>query len=404
MSKIKEIKKCLCCDNDKIKTVLDFGKQPLANSYHEKDEILDVFPLKLNLCEKCWHLQLSHAVNPNLMFKNYLYVSGTSNTLREYFDSFAVYVLKNNPNSKNVLDIACNDGSQLDSFAKIGLKTYGVDPAENLYELSKSKGHDIVCDYFTKKSIKKLGGNKFDLITAQNVFAHNTYPLYFLKLCKKILKKNGSLYIQTSQANMVVNNEFDTIYHEHISFFNTISMKHLVEKSGLFLNDVIKSDIHGTSYVFVIGKNENVTKNVQESIDDIIKNNLTDTLTYIKYSLNAYDTTINLKNTIKKYKDKGYHIIGYGAAAKGNTLLNFGGISVDYILDDNELKLNLYTPGMNILIKEPEFIKSLPDNVPIVFIPFAWNFYKEIKSKIKVIRDKDEDIFIKYFPTIVIEK
>lgn len=220
MSNFKELKECLCCGNSDVRTILDLGNQPLANTYHTGED-LDVYPLKLNLCQNCWHLQLSHAVNPDLMFKNYLYVSGTSNTLREYFDKFVDITLSYNKDAKTVLDIACNDGTQLDSYKRIGIKTYGIDPAENLHTISKEKGHDIVLDYFNIESVKKFGNKKFDIITAQNVFAHNTYPLEFLKICKGILNDDGHIFIQTSQANMVLNNEFDTIYHEHISFFNT---------------------------------------------------------------------------------------------------------------------------------------------------------------------------------------
>ena len=190
MNKVNEINRCLCCENLNIRTILDLGNQPLANTYH-KGESLEVFPLKLNLCENCWHLQLSHAVDPDLMFKNYLYVSGTSNTLREYFDRFVDITLEYNPNAKNILDIACNDGTQLDSYKRKNLKTYGIDPAENLYPISKEKGHNIILDYFTKESIKKFENIKFDIITAQNVFAHNTYPLEFLRLCKELLDENG---------------------------------------------------------------------------------------------------------------------------------------------------------------------------------------------------------------------
>ena len=403
MSNVRELNSCLCCENTDIRTILDLGNQPLANTYHN-GESLEVFPLKLNLCQNCWHLQLSHAVDPDLMFKNYIYVSGTSNTLREYFDKFVDITLEYNRNAKNVLDIACNDGSQLDSYKKKNLKTYGIDPAENLYTISKEKGHDIVVDYFTTDSVKKFQNTKFDIITAQNVFAHNTYPLEFLKTCKDILSDDGNLFIQTSQANMVVNNEFDTIYHEHISFFNTFSMMKLVERAGLYLNDVIKTDIHGTSYVFVISKSKNEKNNIQKDVESLLKNKLNTTITYIQYALNAYKITYDLKEKLEEYKENGYSLIGYGAAAKGNTLLNFGKIKLDYIVDDNPLKCGLLTPGMNIEIKSPNFISTIDKNTKVVFVPLAWNFYNEIRGKIKSYRNVENDIFVRYFPKFMIEK
>lgn len=402
MSDYKELKKCLCCNNDDIRVVLDLGSQPLANSYHNNEK-LDEYPLMLKLCQNCWHLQLSHAVNPDLMFKNYLYVSGTSNTLREYFEQFADLTLKYKPDAKNILDIACNDGTQLDSYKKRNLETYGIDPAENLSEISIGKGHKITVDYINDDVIKSYGELKFDLIVAQNVFAHNTYPSKFLKLCEKILNKNGYLFIQTSQANMVINNEFDTVYHEHISFFNILSIKELLSQTNLYLNDVIKTDIHGTSFVFVISKNDVTSKNVNDEIKFFIKKGLNKLLTYSKYSYNAHKITFDLKELVDTYKSSGHCVVGYGAAAKGNTLLNFGKIKLDYIVDDNPLKCGLLTPGMNIEIKSPDFISQIKTYKPIIFVPLAWNFYTEIRKKIKSYRNDDNDIFVRYFPKLVLE-
>jgi SAM-dependent methyltransferase len=405
MNNCEELKECLCCGQTHLETILDLNDQPLANSYHKGDK-LPVFPLKLNLCDNCWHLQLSHGVNKDLMFKNYLYVSGTSNTLREYFDWFSRLVLKYNPSMGNVLDIACNDGSQLDSFTKLGkgIKTYGIDPAINLSHLSQNKGHEVIVDYFNTESVKLLSENKFDVIIAQNVFAHNTYPLEFLKICKGLLNKNGHIFIQTSQSDMVVNNEFDTIYHEHISFFSVSSMKKIVERSGLVLNDIFKSHIHGNSFVFVISNNDVVYEGIEKMYNDFINTQLNDIETYKRYSKMVSTVTKELHDSINTYKNKGYQIIGYGAAAKGNTLLNFGKIKLDFIVDDNELKWDLLTPGMDIPIKNPKSILDIDRNQPILFIPLAWNFYKEIKSKIKTIRDNENDLFIRYFPKLNEEK
>lgn len=402
MHKIHELKKCLCCGNKNQKIILDLGKQPLANSFHS-GKILDHFPLRLNLCEVCWHLQLSHAVNPDLMFKNYLYVSGTSNTLKKYFNEFVELTLSYNKHAKNVLDIACNDGTQLDCYKHKGIQTYGIDPAENLYPIAVSKGHNVVMDYFTGESIKKFGNKKFDIITAQNVFAHNTYPLQFLKLCKKILNDDGILFIQTSQANMISNNEFDTVYHEHISFFNPVSMHTLVSRAGLYINDIQKVDVHGTSYVFVVSKKNDPSPTVETDIQQFKQNKLDDILTYIEYSLRVHKITYTLKHTLEEYKKHNYKIIGYGAAAKGNTLLNFGKIQLDLILDDNPMKHGLLTPGMNINISSPEVLTKLNSNDKILFVPLAWNFYEEIKIKIKSYRNNSADLFIKYFPRIEIE-
>jgi 2-polyprenyl-3-methyl-5-hydroxy-6-metoxy-1,4-benzoquinol methylase len=395
---------CLACGTSDLRSILDLGKQPLANNYHN-GKTQDEYPLNLNLCQNCFHLQLSHTVNPDLMFKNYLYVSGTSKTLRDYFDYFASKTLEYLPNATKILDIACNDGTQLDSYLKLGLQTYGIDPAENLYEDSKLRGHDIVCDYFNSDTSYKFEGKTFDIITAQNVFAHTSYTVDFLNTCKEVMDDNSLLFIQTSQANMVRNNEFDTIYHEHLSFFSSNSMKSLVERCGMTLYDIFKTDIHGTSYVFVISKSKKEPKDgVSKNLLEEKELGMTDVLTYPEYALKCYQSTFNLKKKLEEMKNDGYILVGYGAAAKGNTLLNFGKITLDFIIDDNPLKQNLLTPGMNIPIFGPEKINQISQNDKVVFVPLAWNFYSEIRNRITERRKNDNDFFVRYFPNLMLEK
>lgn len=403
MEDAKQLTECLCCGSERLKLVLDLNEQPLANSYKKTaEETEPYFPLCLNICEDCTHLQLSHAVNPDLLFKNYLYVSGTSQTLRDYFDWFAKRTLEYfEMPPTTVLDIACNDGSQLNSFKALGLKTYGIDPAENLHPLS-SANHDVVCDYFTDKYSYHYGSKNLDIITAQNVFAHNSYPLEFLKQCKEIMHDRSRLFIQTSQADMIKNNEFDTIYHEHLSFFNSSSMSALASRAGLHIIDIQKTPIHGNSYVFVMAKNPGARPSVQHQLDQEREQGLQDMNTYLAYAEGCHTVIEDLNATIAHYRELGYVIVGYGAAAKGMTLLNFGQTLLDYIIDDNPLKQGLYTPGMNIPIVSIDILEELRER-PIAFVPLAWNFFEEIKGKIKANRDVAGDVFVKYFPTIKVE-
>ena len=398
MQDAKEVQECLCCGSERLKLVLDLNEQPLANSFKktaEEDE--PTFPLRLNICEACTHLQLSHAVNPDLLFKNYLYVSGTSQTLRDYFDWFAKETLTYAPAAETVLDIACNDGSQLNSFKALGLKTYGVDPAENLHPLS-SANHDVVCDYFTDKYAYHYGSKNLDIITAQNVFAHNSYPLEFLKQCKEIMHDASVLFIQTSQADMIRNNEFDTIYHEHLSFFNASSMSALAHRAGLHLIDIRKTPIHGNSYMFVFSKTPK-KGNVESVLVEEREQGLQDMNTYLAYADHCHTIIGDLNSTLDHYRGLGYTLVGYGAAAKGNTLLNFGKTKLDMIIDDNPMKQGLYSPGISIPVLAIDTLDSLGDT-KVAFVPLAWNFFKEISSKIKTKRDQEGDVFIKYFPTV----
>jgi SAM-dependent methyltransferase len=396
----KELTECLCCGSKHLEPTLDLGEQPMANSFLESPETPElIFPLKLNRCTECCHLQLSHAVDPDLLFRNYLYVSGTTQTLKDYFDWFANYSLEFfSEKPKSVLDIACNDGTQLDSFKKIGLATYGVDPATNLHPIS-SKNHEVILDYFTADHVEVLKAKNIDIINAQNVFAHNSYPLEFLQQCKEIMHDTSVLFIQTSQADMVKNNEFDTIYHEHLSFFCANSMNELAKRAGLNLIDITKTPIHGNSYVFVFRKHPTTNGKVEAVLAEERAAGLQDPQTYVEYARRAQQVVQDLKDTIVAYRAEGFVIAGYGAAAKGMTLLNFGNITLDFIIDDNPLKQGLFSPGMHIPVVPIDMLDECAD-LNIAFVPLAWNFFDEIKRKIKTKRDNAEDVFIKYFPNI----
>lgn len=401
MEKYTKKENCRACNSQNISSILDLGEQPLANSYHEGKEKQDVFPLDLWLCKECFHLQLSVVVNPALMFEDYLYVSGTSRTMHEHFEYFAnLFSEKINPSKRrSVLDIACNDGSQLDKFKNLGWETYGVDPAKNLYDLARSK-HDVVCDYWSSKVAQKIG-KKFDLLVAQNVFAHVDDIDGFLKGCYEAMHDDSYLSIQTSQANMIENNEFDTIYHEHLSFFNTKSMKVAANRNGFSLVDVFKAPIHGTSYIFVLKKGQKDEMISLSEIESENRRGLFSIETYEKYATRCKEVAKNFKDLINDLSGQTMTIVGYGAAAKGNTFLNFANVFLDYIIDDNPLKQNLLTPGMNIPIKSVQSLSEV-DPEKLVIVPLAWNFFDEIKSRASKNLKKPGAKFLKYFPKIEI--
>lgn len=389
---------CICCGGKNLNTVLDLNDQPLANSYHDNSEELEKFPLKLNLCHDCYHLQLSHIVNPDLMFKDYLYVSGTTQTLRDYFDWFAKFVSNRWCAGGKVLDIACNDGTQLNSFKKLGWDTYGVDPAENLYELS-NKDHNVICDYFKSDQFRY----KFDAITAQNVFAHNENALQFLNDCADSLTYSGHVFIQTSQAELVSSNQFDTVYHEHLSFFNINSMLALAKRSKLHLVDVVKTPIHGISYVFVFSRFPAAEGHMENLLGIEQERGLCKLKTYDAYKENIENIITEYKAAIESARNDGFKIIGYGAAAKGMTFLNYAGIYPDVIIDDNELKQGLHTPAGNTKIYSIDYVKDLKEDDKVLFVPLAWNFFTEIRQRIKNVRDNPNDRYLKYFPSVKVE-
>lgn len=387
-----KLNSCLACDSKKLSTVLNLNKQPLANSFlKRKTQKQKKYELKVNACLKCNHLQLSIAVSPNIIYKNYDYVSGTTNTYKNYMEKFYNFCIKNlnKKKNKNILDIGCNDGSQLDIFKRNKFKTFGVDPAKNIFRIS-SKKHNILCEFFNSKTVEKLN-QKFDLIIMQNSFAHNPNPLELLKNIKKLMHEESSLIIQTSQADMCKNSEFDTVYHEHINFFNINSMNELTKRANLKLCNVEKNPIHGSSYLFVI-KNFSKKNKIKKLID---KEKYLNIRFYRKWGNNCLRVVKDIKKKFKRIS-KNKYIIGYGAAAKANTFLNFSNIKLKYIIDDNEFKQNKFCPGSKILIKSIKFLKEIKRDIYVM--PLAWNFYFEIKEKVKNIRPNNEDKFILCFP------
>jgi 2-polyprenyl-3-methyl-5-hydroxy-6-metoxy-1,4-benzoquinol methylase len=401
-----KLTECVACGSNKLKLVLDLKRQPLANSYKlNKDDWQPEFPLAINRCEECYHVQLTHAVDPSLMFEDYLYVSGTTQTGHKHFEDFASLVHDMAPESDTVLDVGCNDGTQLDYFKILGYDTYGVDPAKNLHDLS-NKNHSVACGYFNDEFAEKAFC--FDVITAQNVFAHTADPLSFLKTASKVMHEDSLLFIQTSQANMIVNNEFDTIYHEHISFFNTLSMKKLCERAGLYLIDVTTMPIHGTSYVFIISKKDLKGSLIEQRLEDETANGLYQPETYVKYANYCNAVVKELVEVVSRMtsNEVGWYGIGYGAPAKGMTLLNYSSLKLDFIIDDNPLKQGRFTPGSSIPIYSSEKLKELDDTV--CFVPLAWNFYDEIVKKIKAARSSSKhsefDRYVTYFPKVEIRE
>lgn len=387
---LQEIKNCLACDHDELKSVLDLNNQPLANSYkNSKDAVEDSFPLAIKVCQNCHHVQLTHIVNPDLIYKNYLYVSGTTKTYVDYMDWYAKFCIEKFGHvPSSVLDIGCNDGSQLDKFKALNVDTYGVDPAENLYETS-SKNHKVTCGYFDDKYSRS-----HDIITIQNAFAHNPNPLELLKNCKKNLAINGLLFIQTSQSDMILNNEFDTIYHEHISYYNVKSMMLLCNRAGLNLIDVVKTPIHGTSYIFIISADRSAPNTIKNLVDMETAAGLYTDFTYTKYTSNCIEKVANFAERVEYWREQGYKIVGYGAPAKGNTFLNFARIPLDIIIDDNKLKQGMFTPGSSIEIVGSEILGTYTENDKVLFIPLAWNFFKEIEQRILSVRNNPNDIFL----------
>lgn len=390
---VKKVSSCRICKNKKLKTTISLGLTPLANAFL-KEEHLDAsepfFPLEVNFCPDCGQLQLGHVVHPDLLFRNYVYVSSTSPIFTAHFEEYAKEVYKRFKLSKKslVVDIGSNDGILLKPFKKLGTRVLGIDPAVKIAKKATKEGIETLPHYFNQKLIKKIiktHGNA-DIITANNVFAH-VHDLDELTLATKTLLKNNGIFIIEAPylLDFLQNNLFDTIYHEHLSYFSIKPLTIFFERHNMVVLDVQKTTTHGGSIrVFVKKKNSKhkIQSNVRKMLEEEKKLGLHSSKTFIEFANNVKKNKTKLIGLLNKLKLRGKTIVGYGAPAKGNTLLNYFGIgkdTLDYIVDDSPLKQGLYTPGTHIpVVSSKKLQQTKPDYVLIL----AWNFAEPIMKKL----------------------
>ena len=389
---------CRVCKRESMKRVIDFGNQPNANHYVlNPEDTLPEYPLSLDRCSECFHTQLGHTIPPSQMFSNYIYLSGTSATLRQYFADFADKSIQETGviGGGTVLEIACNDGSLLDEYAKRGWKTYGFDAAKNIYEISSAKGHTITVGFWGVDDTPEYP--PLDMIVAQNVCAHVPDPVAFLAKCKRVMTENTTLYIQTSQCNMLESGQFDTIYHEHLSFFTIHSMWEASRMAGLAIDAIEKTDIHGISYVFRMRLSSTLDVSQHELYLHEKRIGLYSDIMYYVYVEKIRGLRKWIVNEVDILKQNGVKLCGYGAAAKGMTILNYiGDIPMEYIADDSSKKWGYYATNAKYLITPPEKLSETPEKMAIVV--FAWNFLKEISHKIGSIRKGLDTYLIVPYP------
>lgn len=397
-SEYKNLQSCLACGSAELSRYLDLGNQPLANDFMSPETELETFPLVLQCCLRCFHSQLSVSVDPSRLFRNYLYVSNTTATLRNYFVWFADEIVSKYGSGLNILELASNDGTLLKTLSDRGHYAIGVDPALNLLPHVVGNGAISICDFWPGMASRFLE-NSSDLVIAMNVVAHVPDPCGFLIAARHALKPGGRIVVQTSQADMIESSQFDTAYHEHLSFFNVQSMKALASRSGLQLNDVTLVPIHGKSYLWVLSADHpEISERVKSRLDHELQVGLFSNATYTSFSETAKGIAQKTSGEVARLRESGHAIWGYGAAAKGNTFLNFAKIDLDGFFDDNELKQGLKSPGGNALVYGPQTMKEIQN--PICFVVPAWNFVTEISNRIIKLRQNNRDCILTYYPSI----
>lgn len=379
---------CILCLEPQVREFLDLGSTSLANGYLAKEE-LDVieptYPLVVGLCDGCGHVQLIEKVKPAEMFTHYLYVSSASDTLKAHLYELSDVVAErfNLDSDDLVIDIGCNDGTLLSGFMRHSVRVLGVDPAENLAELAKNSGADRFVGFFgsdTAEHIVETWGQA-TAITATNTFPHIPDLHDFVTGVLKALKPGGVLVLEVHYLrDLLDQGAFDTIYHEHVSYWALQPMKNLFELFGMEITDAERLPLHhGQLRVFVQRKGEGtVLPAVQEILNNEKAHNVAEFPTYKRFADTARRIKQELGQTLKDLTEQGKTVVGYGAPAKASTLLKFLGIdqnTVRYIVDRSPLKQGRFTPGLHVPIVHPE---RLLEDQPDYALLFSWNFVDEI--------------------------
>lgn len=385
MTRLLRCRACLAADP---LTFLCMGDHPPANSFVRPEDVpanQPMYPLNSQACLTCGLIQVSDQV-PDGFFEHYLYVPSSATSMHDHFAGLAG-ILKKAAGDGLIVDIGCNDGLLLSACNKVGGKTLGVDPAANLAEIARSRGVDVDVGYFTHSGsgrlISEYGSAK--AIVTTNTFNHIGDLHDFMAGVKGWLADDGVFVIEVPWAkNLLENNEFDTIYHEHVSEFSLLSLVKLGGYFDLDVVDVHRLGVHGGSMRVFLKHAATATPPtaiVSEMLAEELKAGMLEADTYLAFAERIRKIGVDLIAMLDQLKKDGVTVAGYGAPAKGNTLLNYFGIGpdrLDYLVDRNALKQGLYSPGMKIPIRSPDVLR---EDAPGVLLVLAWNFFDEIRAQ-----------------------
>lgn len=371
-----------------LRRFLRLGNQPLANAFLKTPDDFSEekkYPLDVYFCEVCSLVQLVDVIDPSVLFRNYIYVTGTSDTIAKHNKEYASTVIEYMDITEGlVAEVASNDGSLLKCFQAKGVKTIGIEPAANIAKMATDAGIETINSFFnyeTSQIIRKSHGMA-DVVIGNNVLAHVDDTQDFLRGAKHLLKPNGLMIVEVPYLGEFMDRlEYDTVYHEHLCYFSITALLTLCDAAGLVITRIDHVPVHGGSIRVYAGSKEHYKAHSEEVLKEADKEKASGLTQLNHYKEFANDVDINkndLLSLLKGLKQQGKSIAAYGAPAKGNTLLNYCEINTDlipYTVDKSPLKLDFYTPGMHLPVLPVEtLLERQPDYVLIL----AWNFADEI--------------------------
>lgn len=377
---------CRSCGSSDLRDVLDLGSTPLANALRMPDDAGAErhYPLVVAFCATCSLVQVKESPPKEEVFsKEYPYFSSYSDTVVQNAAGIASRLLIERALGEDslVIELASNDGYLLEWYVTVGIPVLGIDPVPSLVETAQARGIDSLCAFFDDQLATSLRaqGRLADVVHANNVIAHVPTLNEFVKGIRLILKDDGIAVVETAYVrDLVAKCEFDTIYHEHHSYFSLTALDFLFRRQGLYINSVERLSIHGGSLRIFASQHEQPDSTVLSLLEEEAAGGLTNVEYYQRFGARADTVCSSLREMLGELKSGGARIAAYGAAAKGSTLLNYARIgreTLDYVVDRNPVKQGKVMPGICLPICSPSF---LLEDMPDFLLILAWNFADEI--------------------------
>ncbi len=389
---IRRVAACRVCGQEDWLEVLSLGLMPLANNYLEPAPSYEKesrFPLDLIVCRSCWLVSLRHVVDPETLYRHYVYISSDSKMISRHIHQLAARAIQrfDIPTGSLIVELGSNIGTQLEAFRNAGMRVIGIDPARNLAAIANRKGIETIPDFFTAKLATRLM-ERFGrprLILGRHVFAHIDDLRDVIEGVEASLDRTGVFALEVPYLlDLIEGNQFDTIYHEHLSYFSVGTLIRLFERHGLRLLDVERFPVHGGSIFVFIGRMDSAWESraaVAELVELEEKTGLTSAHYYSRFAKRVERTCQSLGQLVRGLVGDGNVVAGYGAPAKGNTLLSacsLGTLELAYVSDTTEFKQGRVLPGTHIPVKSPAYAW---EHQPDYFLLLAWNYAKEIIEK-----------------------
>jgi hypothetical protein len=385
---------CRLCEAPLETTFVDLGMSPLCESYltaNQLDRMEPYFPLRVLVCDRCFLVQLQEYVKPEHIFNEYAYFSSYSTSWVEHARRYCeIMKARFDLGSKSqVFEIASNDGYLLQHFLPLGVPVTGIEPAANVAEAARQKNIPTLVEFFGRKLAQQLvsEGRRADLIIGNNVLAQVPDLNDFTAGMVHLLAPNGVITLEFPHLERLIDeNQFDTIYHEHFSYFSLITIERLAVKHGLKVFDVEHLSTHGGSlrvYLCHSDSAQAISSSVPALLAHERKIGFEDIRSYARFSAGVHRTKRQLLSFLIQCKEKGRKLCGYGAPGKGNTLLNYCGIGTDFLeftVDRNPYKQGRYTPGMHIPIHS---ISAIDEAQPDYLLILPWNLKNEIVAQMR---------------------